>query len=159
ADDIVELIRTTRPLQLVNREVWLQRVRAIPDRVKLSSVVAEVDGTVVGEAITGLGFFSEKNAAVSVRVHPAHRRRGIGRALFEAIRGPTLDLNVAEVLVMFDESEEGVRFARARGFAEVRAELWSVLDTQSVTDRPDATIELVPARELDPRDLYHVDVE
>ena len=157
---IVELIRETRPLQLVDRDAWLHRARALPARMRQLHVVAELGGTVVGDAWSGYTLFSGgQTAAVHVRVLREHRRRGIGAALFEAIRRHALDLGVDEVVTMFDENDDGVRFARERGFGEVRGELWSVLDTGAVTARPDPAVEVVAARDLDPRDLHRVDDE
>jgi GNAT superfamily N-acetyltransferase len=160
AEDVVALVRACAPFGLVGVDEWRHRQEAIPERVRLRHVVAEVDGHVVGDGQASYSFIGPPTTVwTTVRVLPEHRRRGIGAALFEAVRAHVVSLAAPVVLAQFDESRDGVRFASARGFAEARAEVWSVLDPRTVADRPDASVELVPARDLDPRDLHRVDEE
>jgi GNAT superfamily N-acetyltransferase len=160
AADIAALIRETNPLQLVDADEWRNRTAVIPERMRLLYLVAEVDGRVVADAQGSFGFFAgTDNAFLNLRVLPAHRRHGIGGALYERVRDHVLSLGSSEILAMFDENDEGVAFARARGFDEVRAEQWAVLDPRTVREEPAAGVELVPASELDPRELHRVDEE
>jgi GNAT superfamily N-acetyltransferase len=160
ADDIVALIRATSPLQLVDAGEWRNRIAAIPDRVRLLHLVAEVDGRVVADAQGSFGYFAgEENAFVSLRVLSEHRRQGIGSALYAPIRDHALSLGSTEILAMFDENDAGIAFARARGFDEVRAEQWAVLDPRTVCEQPAAGVVLAPVAGLDPHDLHRVDEE
>ncbi|MGV9450165.1 GNAT family N-acetyltransferase [Streptomyces sp. NPDC003635] len=72
-------------------------------------------------------------ATVIARVLPEYRRRGFGGALYEHCLAYALGLGAREVrTVVLEANGDGVRFAEARGFAEVEryvapedeAEVW-----------------------------------
>jgi GNAT superfamily N-acetyltransferase len=160
ADEIVALIRVCRPLELVDRTSWLARMAAIRERVRLRYVVAEADGRVVGDGQASYGLFAGTQTSFAlVRVLPEHRRQGLGTALWEAVLPHLHSLGADVTLAHFDENAGGLAFAAARGFAEDRAELWSVVDPRAVVEEPDPRIELVPARDLDPHEVHRVDEE
>lgn len=79
-------------------------------------LVAEVDGRVVGTA--GLLLRGDAEAdVVSVAVHPALRRRGIGSALVEAAERRASDLGVRTLnLDVGSNAREAIEFYRASGF-------------------------------------------
>jgi GNAT superfamily N-acetyltransferase len=161
AEQIVELLVVTIPTIVTSTEEWLHRQLTFPQRARLLSLVAEVDGQIVGFGGAGLVFFGGggENGFVNVLVHPDHRRRGIGGELYRPLREHVLSLGVLRAASMFDESAEGVAFARTRGWSEERAETLSMLDPRTVTDPPPPDVELVPAAQLDTHDLHRLDEE
>jgi GNAT superfamily N-acetyltransferase len=93
-------------------------------------------------------------------VHPTFRRQGIGGSLWELVQQHLDVLAPTRVLSMFTETPEGVEFARARGFAEVRAESMSCVDPRTVEAAAPASRSphLVPLRDLPPNEIYEVDM-
>ena len=133
---------------------------SVPERAQVFSRVAEIDERIVGAVGAGVNFFGSGDLGfISVRVDPEHRNRGIGRALYQLAFEHVLSLGVPRAASMFDETAAGIEFARRRGWREVRAEVLSLLDPREVDEQPTATVELVPARDLDPQELHRVDVE
>jgi GNAT superfamily N-acetyltransferase len=158
APRVVELLLTTNPTAVTNTDEWLHRRRTIPERAQLFSRVADDDDRIVGLVEAGLNFFGSGDvASLAVRVDPEHRTRGIGGELYALGLEHVRDLGAKEATTMFDESEAGVAFATVRGWHEVRAEMLAGVDPRAVTDEPDPSIELVPAAELDPRELHRID--
>lgn len=154
------LIRAVSPLQLIDADEWRRRHETLPERVRLLHVVADEDGRAVGEALASYGFFTgADNGFFQVRVHPDYRRQGIGTALYARVVDHLDELGVKEVLTLFDENEPGNAFARLYGFEEVRAEMWSIVDPRTVDEAPDPSVELIPARDIDPRDFHRVGEE
>jgi GNAT superfamily N-acetyltransferase len=161
AGQIVELLVATIPTIVTNTEEWLHRQLTLPQRAQLRSLVAEVDGRIVGLGGAGLVFFGGggENGFLNVRVHTEHRRRGIGSELYRLLREHILSLEVMRAASMFDESAESVAFARKRGWAEERAETLSTLDPRTVSDPPPSDVELVPVAQLDTHELHRLDEE
>jgi GNAT superfamily N-acetyltransferase len=124
------------------------------------SRVAEVDGRIVGAVEAGLNFFGSGDvASLGVRVHPDHRNRGIGSALYDLGFEHIGALGARQATTTCEESDAGVAFTTRRGWREVRAESLSLLDPRTVSERPDPAVDLRPARELDPRELHRIDEE
>jgi len=160
APRMVELILATNPTAVTNTEEWLHRRRTIPDRAQLFSRIAQADERIVGVVEAGLNFFGSGDvASLGVRVDPEHRTRGIGSELYSLGLEHVLDLGAREATSLFDESADGVAFATVRGWHEVRAEMLAAVDPREVADEPDPTVEVVPAAELDPRELHRIDEE
>ncbi|HEY6962325.1 MAG TPA: GNAT family N-acetyltransferase [Gaiellaceae bacterium] len=104
-------------------------------------LVAQVDGEIAGFARSGRGW-------LWIGVLPAHRGRGIGAALYDAI-DPELPVRVQV------DDEDGRRFVRSRGFELVHSMRLQALDlARTPLDGGAGSVSL---RELDPnalRDLY-----
>jgi GNAT superfamily N-acetyltransferase len=160
AEAVVDLIRESSPLALIDVDQWRHTNASAPERSRQRSWVAELDGDVVGRVVASRAYFSDQNDGfVVVTVAGAHRGRGIGERLYRRGLDHVLELGVDRVLSMFDENDAGAAFAERRGFAVERAEVWSVLDPREVTELPSPSIELAPAAELDPRELHRIDEE
>jgi RimJ/RimL family protein N-acetyltransferase len=160
ADEFVALLFATNPTVVTNAQEWLHRRQAIPARARLFTRVAEVDERIVGAVEAGLNFFgSGEVASLGVRVDPEHRKQGIGGELYELALEHVRSLEASHVTTTFDESAAGVSFATHRGWSEARAETLSMLDPREVSARPDPSVDLVPARDLDPRELHRIDEE
>ncbi len=85
-------------------------------------LVVEVDGSVVG--MGGFRPTAARRAEVlRVRVHPATRRRGIGRKLMEALETRATEVGVGEFhLDTATNQPEAVAFYRGIGYEEIRQE-------------------------------------
>ncbi len=160
AEQIVALLYATNPMMVANTAEWLHRRAATPERVRLSSLVAESGGRIVGSLSAGLDPFAGDNSArLDLRVEPTSRRRGIGSELYRLGLEHIENLGTARVASTFAESPAGVAFAQSRGWSEQRAETLSTVDPRTISESPDRTIEVVSARHLYPRDLHRVDEE
>jgi GNAT superfamily N-acetyltransferase len=161
ATDVVELIHEVFPATTTTVESWRQQLTSIPERARHASWAAVVGGTVVGRAEATLGWFSGSGTAwAGVSVRKSFRRRGIGGRLWDLAAAHLDELAPSRVLTMFTEDPAAVRFARARGFEEARAESLSCVDPRTIDLSPlaSAEVELVPLGDLDPREVYEVDV-
>jgi GNAT superfamily N-acetyltransferase len=161
AQDVVELVHQVFPVTTTTVESWRQQFAHIPERARHAGWAAVVDGKLIARAEASLNWFSETHSAFAgVSVHEAFRRQGVGGRLWELASAHLDELAPTRVLTMFTETDEAVRFARARGFAEARAESMSCVDPRTVDLSPldSAHAELVPLGELDPREVYEVDM-
>jgi GNAT superfamily N-acetyltransferase len=159
-DAVIRLALEASPLLLLNLAQWRHAHSAVPERAKRRDWVAELDGAVVGRVVASRGYFADGNDGfVQVEVGSDSRRQGIGDALYRRGLEYLATLGVDRVLSMFDENDDGVAFAEARGFTLSRAESWSVVDPRTVTEVPDGDVVLVPADELDPHELHRLDEE
>ncbi|MFI7212577.1 GNAT family N-acetyltransferase [Micromonospora maritima] len=124
--------------------------------------VAEADGQVVGWASAyrnvqtttpGVGEIS------TLHVHPDHRRRGVGTALFDAALGHLRTLGSTRVLT--NARAESLPFAQRHGFTASRELRYSALDLDPAPSMPEPPpgVRLLPAAGLDPRRVHRVDAE
>jgi GNAT superfamily N-acetyltransferase len=161
AAGVVDLIHEVFPAGTTTTESWLQQHASIPARAQLAEWVAIVDGTVAARAEATLKWFSDTGSAFAVvSVHPAFRRRGIGGDLWKLVQQHLDALAPSRVFTMFIETPEGVAFARARGFTEVRAETLSYVDprTVEVAALESHSTRLVPLRDVPAEEVYEVDM-
>jgi GNAT superfamily N-acetyltransferase len=160
AKQAVELVLKTSLMGVTNVEEWVHKRRATPDRARARTRVALSDERLVGLLETKISLFGSGAVAnLSLRVDPEFRRRGLGGELYELGLAHVRELDVTRAAAAFDESDEGVAFARSRGWREARAEALSALDPTAVSETPEPTFDLRPASELDPRQLHLVDEE
>jgi GNAT superfamily N-acetyltransferase len=159
AAGVVDLIHEVFPAGTTTTESWLQQQASIPARARHAEWVAIVDGTVAARAEAGLKWFSETGSAfVGVSVHPAFRRRGIGGNLWDIVQQHIETLAPTRVFTMFTETPEGVEFAHARGFVEVRAETLSCVDPRAVDEGDSGSTRLVSFRDVSAKEVYDIDM-
>lgn len=104
------------------------RAQDSPDRLLL---VARDGGTVTGSGLAGRADSTDA-AFAAPRVHPDHRRRGVGTAILAALAEHCTDLGLPTVRAKVDD-EESLVFAQRFGFAEVDREVEQV---RAVDDEP-----------------------
>jgi GNAT superfamily N-acetyltransferase len=160
APGVVDLIHEVFPAGTTTVASWLQQQAAIPPRARHASWVAIVDGALAGRAEATLKWWSASGAAfASVNVSETYRGRGIGGSLWERVENHLEQLGPSRVTTMFVENPAGVAFARARGFAEERAEELSCVDPTTVAPAPaDDACRVVPLRDVAPDEVYEVDL-
>jgi GNAT superfamily N-acetyltransferase len=160
AAGVVAVIRDAIPTAVVSAASWLHREHTLPERSRQRSFVAEVDGRIVGRGLARFeNLFSDDTelALVLVTVAREHRRRGIGAALYDVAHAHALSLEPTRLLT--SAYEDGVAFARARGFVEERSQQEAVLDPRTVTELPPSGIDLRPIADVDPHLVHAVDEE
>jgi GNAT superfamily N-acetyltransferase len=160
APGVVDLIHEVFPASTATAESWLQQQSTIPPRARHAAWVAIVDGAVAARAEASLNWWSQSNTAFAgVSVRQPLRGQGIGGSLWELVQRHLDEVAPSRVLASFVETPAGVRFARARGFIEERAETLSCVDSLTV-DPPDesASTRLVPLRDVPPEEVYEVDM-
>ncbi len=159
AEALTRLAREANPLAVVNAEALAHRLRTLPETSSPRTWVAEADGGVVGVASAFLSIFapSSGDAGVHVTVAAAHRRRGVGSALYDRALAHLRELRVERALTHFHANDEGIAFAEHRGFVEARSETEAVLDPRTVTER--TGVDARPMTDVDPRHAYEIDIE
>ncbi|KKJ99758.1 GNAT family N-acetyltransferase [Micromonospora sp. HK10] len=124
--------------------------------------VVETDGQLVGWAsayrntqtsTAGVGEIS------TLHVHPAHRHRGAGTALFDAALDHLRRTGATRVLTHC--RAESLPFAQRHGFTPSRELRYSALDLRPAPPLPEPPpgVRLLPAAEVDPRRIHRADAE
>jgi GNAT superfamily N-acetyltransferase len=160
---IVELIRELNPHAVLTVESWRQQQASIPARARKGAWVAAIGDTIVGRAEGEFNWYSESGSVFAgASVRAGFQRRGIGSRLWETVDAHIRELAPTRVLTMFIERPEAVRFARARGFVEARAETLSSVDPRTVDltllDELRSSVGIVPLRDVPPEAIFEVDV-
>jgi len=160
AAGVVDLIHEAFPAGTTSIEGWLHQEAVVPERARHAAWVAIVDGVVAGRAEATLKWWSESGAAFAgVSVGRAFQGRGLGTDLWEHAERHLGGLGASRVTTMFVETTAGVRFARARGFDEARAETLSCVDPTTIEPaKADPEFRVVPLAEVDPAEVYEVDL-
>jgi GNAT superfamily N-acetyltransferase len=151
--------------RVLTAEGMLHFVRTVPERARRTLWAGEEDGELVGWATAGLNWesASEGDCYANVIVHPEHRRRGIGAALWERLDEHLGTIGAVRVNAFGRDEPGSHRFATARGFRETnrvrtsRVELATLPPPPAVPDG----VELLPftAYAHDPRPVYELDNE
>jgi GNAT superfamily N-acetyltransferase len=68
------------------REQFLASLREVNREIRMERLIARIDGTLAGTATLALPQIDNRHLAqFELQVHPAYRRRGVGRALLERV--------------------------------------------------------------------------
>ncbi|MBA3384838.1 MAG: GNAT family N-acetyltransferase [Actinobacteria bacterium] len=128
------------------------RLSSVPPRAHRKLWVAEEAGRIVGWGEAEFDWATEVDDAggVWVIVHPDHRRRGVGSALFEEGLQHLASHGARELRSWADS--ESASFLEQRGFVPGRVERLSsldpsVVDTSRLDERPDG-VRVTPVAEL-----------
>jgi GNAT superfamily N-acetyltransferase len=163
APQIVAVMRDASPHLVITVESWRQQYASVPERARRAAWVAEVDGNIVGRGEGWLNWYAENGSVFAgVSISPHSRGRGIGGRLWELVETHLGELGAVRVLTNFIEKPEAVRFAQARGFAEVRADTLSSVDPNTVDLSPlndvPRSLRIVPLRDVPPEEVFEVDL-
>ncbi|GAA1620794.1 GNAT family N-acetyltransferase [Catellatospora bangladeshensis] len=160
AADVVALRAAVYPYLVRGVDSTRQMIADPPDG-GWTAFVAEDGGRVVGwvSAFRNTTTSEDGFGDISLlHVHPEHRERGAGTALFGAAREHLAGLGVRRVRAW--AQTDSLDFARARGFTPSREVRYSALEARLAPPVPDAPpgVTTVPLSALDARAVYAADV-
>jgi GNAT superfamily N-acetyltransferase len=159
------LLNAAEDDRVMTAEGMLHFVRTVPERARRRLWGAEVDGELVAWGNTGLNWESanEGDCYANLIVHPGHRRRGIGAAMWERIEEHLGTIGAVRVSVFGRDERDAHRFAAARGFRETFRVRTSRLELDTLPPPPVVPdgVELQPLTAFadDPRPVFELDSE
>ncbi|MEU5530509.1 GNAT family N-acetyltransferase [Micromonospora chersina] len=162
APGVVALRGVVHPYLVRGVESTRRMIAQPPPGEDWAAWVAEADGQVVGwvSAYRNIQTSAANVGEIStLHVHPAHRLRGAGTALLDAALAHLRLLGAKRLLTW---SQPGsLPFARRHGFTPSRELRYSALDLRPAPPMPEPPpgVRLVPAAEVDPREVHRVDAE
>jgi GNAT superfamily N-acetyltransferase len=162
---VARMISLAEQDRVLTPEGLLHFVSTVPERARRQLWKAEEGGELVGWAGAGLSWESEEEGAgyTNVVVHPGHRGRGIGAALWERLEARLAEIGARRVSAMGPDEPASHAFAAARGFHETFRLRLSRLDLGELPPPPQlpAGVELRPlaAYADDPRPIWVIDGE
>ncbi len=128
-----------------------------PERAQILELVAELDGVVVADGVAGLNSWTTTEGAAwaFVTVDVASRRQGIGEALGAKLLEHLREVGATSATSFFRFTEEGERWALARGWQRLLSGPLIALDPRNV---PEPSLppgfRCVPMSSLQPEDVY-----
>ncbi|MFG3576930.1 GNAT family N-acetyltransferase [Micromonospora chersina] len=162
APGVVTLRGVVHPYLVRGVESTRRMIAQPPPGEDWAAWVAEADGQVVGwvSAYRNIQTSAANVGEIStLHVHPAHRLRGVGTALLDAALAHLRLLGAKRLLTW---SQPGsLPFARRHGFTPSRELRYSALDLRPAPPMPEPPpgVRLVPAADVDPREVHRVDAE
>ncbi|MGV9805903.1 GNAT family N-acetyltransferase [Micromonospora chersina] len=162
APGVVALRGVVHPYLVRGVESTRRMIAQPPPGEDWAAWVAEADGQVVGwvSAYRNIQTSAANVGEIStLHVHPAYRLRGVGTALLDAALAHLRLLGAKRLLTW---SQPGsLPFARRHGFTPSRELRYSALDLRPAPPMPEPPpgVRLVPAAEVDPREVHRVDAE
>jgi RimJ/RimL family protein N-acetyltransferase/N-acetylglutamate synthase-like GNAT family acetyltransferase len=157
ADALAGLYRAADDARVVSAAGILHMRRTLPERVRALELVAEADGAVVATGNAGLNVWTTTEGAswAFVTVDEAHRRRGIGDELGRRLLDHLREVRATKATCFFRSTEEGERWATARGWSRLIRGPLIALDPRLVPE-PElpAGYRLVPTTEVAPEAVY-----
>lgn len=134
---------------------YMRRTR--PERARQLELVAEEDGEVVGLGFAGLNIWTSTEGAswAFVTVDAAHRRKGLGDELGDRTLEHLRECGATKATSFFRWTEEGERWAVARGWSRLITGPLIAVDPRLVPEPalPDG-YSLVPAQDVAPEAVY-----
>lgn len=162
APGVVALRGVVHPYLVRGVESTRRMIAQPPPGEDWAAWVAETDGQVVGwvSAYRNIQTSAANVGEIStLHVHPAHRLRGVGTALLDAALAHLRLLGAKRLLTW---SQPGsLPFARRHGFTPSRELRYSALDLRPAPPMPEPPpgVRLLPAADVDPREVHRVDAE
>jgi RimJ/RimL family protein N-acetyltransferase len=121
ANALARLFLAADDSRVVSPEAILHMRRTRPERARTLDLVAEADGAVVATGVAGLNVWTTAEGAswAFVTVDEAHRRRGIGDELGRRLLDHLRENGATKSTCFFRWTEEGERWASARGWSRL----------------------------------------
>src|SRR5262245_57249748 len=125
---------------------------------------AERDGELVGWALGGLDAFAPVRTVAfgGVRVHPDHRRSGLGTALWDALHAHLVEAGARRLLAYSHADPGSVAFVESKGFTRAGTHVTLSLDPRTLSRAPEPPpgVEILRMSEVeDPERIYAADSE
>jgi len=124
---------------------------------------AEEDDELIGWSLAGIDAFASARttANAGIVVHPAHRRGGVGSALWDLVSAHLDTIGARRIVAYSRADDDSVAFARARGFSLESTDTTSAVDPRTLPPPPDppAGIAIAPMAEYedDPMPVFEAD--
>jgi GNAT superfamily N-acetyltransferase len=156
-DAVAALQRASDDSRVLSPAGMLHSHATRPERAKILELVAELDGVVVADGIAGLNSWTttEGAAFAFVTVDVASRRQGIGEALGAKLLEHLREVGATKSTSFFRFTDEGERWAVARGWQRLLSGPLIALDPRDV---PEPSLppgfRCVPMSSLQPEALY-----
>ena len=156
-DAVAALLRASDDSRVVSPAGFLHSHATRPERAQILELVAELDGVVVADGVAGLNSWTttEGAALAFVTVDGASRRQGIGEALGARLLEHLRELGATSATSFFRFTEEGERWALARGWQRLLSGPLIALDPRGV---PEPSLppgyRCVPMSSLQPEAVY-----
>lgn len=165
ADAGAALLTSAQPDGLATAAGIRHRFRSIPAEARYTTWIEADDGLTRGWATCGLDWMSTipGDSLCHVAVHPGHRGRGVGSALWGLVARHLEEIGARRVLAEALDEEAAIGFATARGFTVTASTTILALDPRSLPEpgAPPAGVELHSFRSLgdDLEAAYRADYE
>ena len=162
AEAVVSILLGADDARVLSPQAWLHMRHTRPERQKAQELVAEDAGSVVGVAASGLDTWAAGDDIgwCNVAVAPSSRRQGVGAALYERAVAHLADIGVHRATAFIRYSEEGERWATARGWSRRITGPLIAVDPRAVPapEIPEG-LRCVPMAELEPTAVYEAAAE
>jgi GNAT superfamily N-acetyltransferase len=177
APAIARLLLEADDARVISPATIVHMRRTQPERVRMLEVVAEIDGAVVGRGASGLDISTTTPGAAFafLTVDSRVRRQGVGDALGRKLLEHLHELGATKATSFFRSTEEGERWATARGWSRLLGGPLIAVDPRIVSEPsiptgyrcvpmthvpPEAVYEAVRAAALDePTPIPHDDIQ
>lgn len=138
ADAVARLLRAADDALVVSAEGVRHRLRTRLERARAIDLVGEVDDVVVAAGSAGLNTSTTTEGAAwaLVTVDAAHRRQGLGDELARRLLDHLHAIGATNATSFFRWSEEGERWATARGWSRLLGGPLIAIDPRIVPERP-----------------------
>lgn len=157
AEAVAQLLLAADDTRVVSAEGLRHLRRTSPESARLVVLVAETDGVVVAVGFASLDTSTKTEGAAwaFVTVEAAHRRQGIGDDLGRRLVDHLGQIGATKIMSFFRSTEEGERWATARGWSPLIRSPLIAVDPGSV---PEASIRTgyrcVPMTHVAPEAVY-----
>jgi ribosomal protein S18 acetylase RimI-like enzyme len=138
AEAVTAILREVDDARVVSPAAWLHMRRTAAPRRRVLQLVATDGGVIAGFGAAGLDAWSSVRGAAwcSVAVTAARRREGIGGMLLDALLRHLDEADAVKATSFMRHSEEGERWASARGFERVLTGPLIAVDPRTVSRIP-----------------------
>jgi RimJ/RimL family protein N-acetyltransferase len=156
-DEVVALLEAADDARLVSADAVRHWRKTRLERARIIDVVAKLDGVIVGAGSGGFDTSTSTEGAgwAFVTVRLDHRRRGIGDALGSRMLDHLHSIGATKATSFIRWTEEGERWALARGWSRVLTGPLIAVDPRGVPEpSPPAGFRCVAIGELTPEAMY-----
>jgi RimJ/RimL family protein N-acetyltransferase/N-acetylglutamate synthase-like GNAT family acetyltransferase len=157
ASAVARLLLEADDTRVISAESVLHRRRTRPERGRMIDLVAEIDGAAVASGTAGLNISTTTEGAAwaFVTVDSSLRRQGIGDALGTRLLEHLGEIGATKATTFFRSTEEGERWATARGWSRLLGGPLIAVDPRVVQEPSIPTgYRCVPMAQLEPEAVY-----
>jgi RimJ/RimL family protein N-acetyltransferase/N-acetylglutamate synthase-like GNAT family acetyltransferase len=156
-ETVARLLLAADDSRVISPEAMRHMRRTRSEHARTVELVAEIDGAVVGAGTGGLNIWTTTEGAswAFVTVDAGYRRQGIGDELGRRLLDHLRAVGAAKAQCFFRCTEEGERWAVARGWSRLLGGPLIAVDPRVVPEPcPAAGYRLVPMAEMAPEAVF-----